>query len=264
MNLEKEFRKFQKKLYQGKYKSAIRTGSFGVTVACVAFLAGYYIQGKQAESDIDRLREVKEAVTKEVTSQNIIKSMEGVLPQYEELAAENPDLIGWLTIDGTSVDYPVMWTPEEPEYYSRRGFDKKKSNNGLLFMDEASNLYDYGGNVIIYGHNMKNGSMFADLMNYTDESYWAQHPSIQLDTLQERRIYEIAAVVASDNLEELPYAFVQSEDEALAETVLDNMRAKSLYDTGVEMKYGDDFLTLSTCDYSMGDGRLVVMARRIQ
>ncbi|MEY8354286.1 class B sortase [Lachnospiraceae bacterium 54-53] len=263
MNLEKKIRKFQKNYKQGKYRNFMRNGAFGVAIACGAFLCGYYLQGGQAEAGINKLREIK-AEGEKAESGSVGRSMDGILPQYVELAAENPDFIGWLTIDGTSVDYPVMWTPEEPEYYSRRGFDKKKSNNGLLFMDEASNLYDYGGNVIIYGHNMKNGSMFADLMNYTDENYWAEHPSIQLDTLQETRIYEIAAVAASDDPDELPFAFVRSEDEAEAETALDNMRTGSLYDTGVEMKYGDDFLTLSTCDYSAETGRMVVIARRIQ
>lgn len=264
MNLEKEFRKFQKNLQQGKYKSIVRTGSFGVAVACAAFLSGYYFQGRQAESEIDRLREAKASVQSEGEgTMQAYGSSNMILAQYEELASENPDMIGWLTIDGTSIDYPVMWTPEDPEYYSRRGFDKKESKNGLLFMDEISNMEDEGGNIIIYGHNMKNGSMFADLLKYKDKAYWEEHPSIQLDTLYETRIYEIASVTASEDINELPFGFTAMEDEG-AEEVIERMKANSLYETSTNMEYGDDFLTLSTCDYSEDEARMIIMAKRIQ
>ena len=130
-------------------------------------------------------------------------------------------------------------------------------------MDELSSVDEFGGNVIIYGHNMKNGSMFADLLNYESESYWDSHKTIQFDTLTESRVYEIAAVVKSNDVEELPFEFTTARD-AGAEDVIENMESASLYDTGVDMAYGDDFLTLATCDYSVDDGRLVVMAKRIQ
>ena len=110
---------------------------------------------------------------------------------------------------------------------------------------------------------MKNGSMFADLLNYESESYWDSHKTIQFDTLTESRVYEIAAVVKSNDVEELPFEFTTARDDG-AEDVIENMESASLYDTGVDMAYGDDFLTLATCDYSVDDGRLVVMAKRIQ
>ena len=85
----------------------------------------------------------------------------------------------------------------------------------------------------------------------------------QFDTLTESRVYEIAAVVKSNDVEELPFEFTTARDDG-AEDVIENMESASLYDTGVDMAYGDDFLTLATCDYSVDDGRLVVMAKRIQ
>lgn len=263
MSFEKSMRRFQKEWKQGKYKTAVQRGSIGVALICAVALGRYYLISRQEEQAMNYLREIKEqsaetAVQKQTNVGEVLVSS-----QYEDLFTANPDLIGWLTIDGTTIDYPVMWTPEEPEYYSHRGFDKKESQNGLLFMDEVSDLNEDGGNIIIYGHNMKNGSMFADLLNYKKESYWKAHPSIQFDTLTETRMYEIAAVTATNDLDILPYAFTSPDDED-ARDAIENMKNYSLYDTGVEMEYGDDFLTLSTCDYSTENGRLVVMARRIQ
>ena len=249
MNFEKAFRQFQKKWRQGKYESQVQKGCVGVAAVCAVVLIAYFMQGRQEEQAIEALRQIRNDASEETTNQ--------------ELFMQNPDLIGWLTIDGTSIDYPVMWTPEDPEYYSHRGFDKEDSNNGLLFMDELSSVDEFGGNVIIYGHNMKNGSMFADLLNYESESYWDSHKTIQFDTLTESRVYEIAAVVKSNDVEELPFEFTTARDDG-AEDVIENMESASLYDTGVDMAYGDDFLTLATCDYSVDDGRLVVMAKRIQ
>lgn len=263
MSFEKRMRRFQKEWKQGKYKTKVQRGSIGVAVICAVLLGRYYMVSNQEDQAMEYLREIKEQSAENAVRKQTEVGEVQVASQYEALFSANPDLIGWLTIEGTAVDYPVMWTPEEPEYYSHRGFDKKESQNGLLFMDEVSSLNEDGGNIIIYGHNMKNGSMFADLLNYKKESYWKQHPSIQLDTLTETRMYEITAVAATNDLELLPYSFTSPED-ANAEEVIETMKANSLYDTGIEMELGDDFLTLSTCDYSVEDGRLVVMARRIQ
>lgn len=264
MSYEKQFRQFQKKWRQGKYKSLVQGACAGAACAGIVFLGVYFFQGKQAEDDIDALRQIKNTALEQgdADSSLVLKDGGEVSGQYQELFLQNPDLIGWLTIDGTKVDYPVMWTPENPEYYSDKGFDKKDSKNGLLFMDKYSSLSGDGGNVIIYGHNMKNGSMFADLLKYEEKSYFEEHGTIQFDTLTETRMYEISAVLKSDDLSELPFGFTSSGGEA--EEIIGQMQENSLYDTGVAMEYGDDFLTLATCDYSTEDGRLVIMAVRVE
>lgn len=267
MNLEKKLRMLQKGLSQGHYKKQLISGCIGVSLICGAGLARYYVESSRAESAMDTLRQIREQAAEEAKDSDL--DAEGdtdtltVSHTYEELFNQNPDLVGWLTIDGTKIDYPVMWTPEDPEYYSHRGFDKEESKNGLLFMDELCDINDDGGNIIIYGHNMKNGSMFADLMNYKKESYYKQHPMIQLDTLHDSRLYEVAAVLKSDDLTELPYAFTDADDED-AKTVLKDAKEHALYDIDVELDTDAEYLTLSTCDYSKDDGRLVVLARRIR
>ncbi len=261
MNFEKEFGRFQKNLKRGTYKALIQKFGIGTAVVCAVLLGRYYMETSRAEEAVEQLRVVKEAAKETGNDSDLMIGDDNVMAEYQELYSENPDLKGWLTIKGTKVDYPVMWTPEDPEYYSHRGFDKQESKNGLLFMDEASDMSEEGGNIIIYGHNMKNGSMLADIMKYKDRSYYEAHPSIQLDTLYETRIYEIACVAAGNDLDQLPYAFTSIADLE-AEEVIETMINNSIYDTGVNVSYGDDFLTLSTCDYSEKNGRLVVMARR--
>ena len=261
MNLEKELRRLQKNLKKGTYKSMLQKAGIGTAVVCAVLLGRYYLETSRAEEAVNQLRQTKEISQRDGTGETEAVGEERVMPEYQALFSENPDLEGWLTIEGTKVDYPVMWTPEDPEYYSHRGFDKEKSKNGLLFMDEASDMSEHGGNIIIYGHNMKNGSMFADLLKYKDEDYYKEHPLIRLDTLYETRTYEIASVAADNDLEELPYDFTSASDPE-AEKAIEAMESNSLYDTGVGLTYGDDCLTLSTCDYSKENGRLVIMARR--
>lgn len=268
MSVEKKFRKFQKKLSQGRYKKPIRIASGCVALVCAASLAVYFGQGKQTEDEIENLREIKEQAQAKAETTDGGEAADtgedgGILPQYQELYAMNQDLIGWLTIGGTTVDYPVMWTPQDTEYYSHRGFDGSDSSNGLLFMDGASSVAEEGGNLIIYGHNMKNGSMFADLMEYGKESYYEEHPTIQFDTLYETRTYEVAAVAKTNNIELLPFGYTGA-DEAKFTQAVEAMEANALYDTGVELNYGDDCLTLATCDYSVDNGRLVVLAKRVE
>lgn len=262
MNLEKEFGRLQKNWKQGKYKTVIQRAGIGTAVVCAVVLGRYYMETSRAEEAVNQLRQTKEAAKEAGGGETLTVGEGNVMAEYQALFSENPDLEGWLTIEGTRVDYPVMWTPEDPEYYSHRGFDKEKSKNGLLFMDEASDVSEFGGNIIIYGHNMKNGSMFADLLKYKAEDYYKEHSIIQLDTLYETRMYKIASVVTGNDLETLPYGFTNAADSK-AEEVIQAMKENSIYDTGVEIGYGDDFLTLSTCDYSIENGRLVVMARRI-
>ena len=181
---------------------------------------------------------------------------------FESLKKVNEDIIGWIRVNALDISYPIAQSTNN-DYYLHRTFERVDNFAGCIFM-EYQNHSDFSDkNTIIYGHNMKNGSMFADLLNYESESYWDSHKTIQFDTLTESRVYEIAAVVKSNDVEELPFEFTTARDDG-AEDVIENMESASLYDTGVDMAYGDDFLTLATCDYSVDDGRLVVMAKRIQ
>lgn len=191
---------------------------------------------------------------------------ERILAEYAALARENSDMTGWLWIDGTSIDYPVMHTPEVPEYYLRRGFDKKRAVSGTLFMDAKCSAE--GGCALIYGHHMKDGSMFGDLDEYQTLEYAKAHPIIHFDTLEELREYEVIGAFFSRiyRVEETGvfryYQYTDLSDPERFEEYLSQVRSSSLYDTGVEASFGDRILTLSTCSYHTSNGRFVVVARQ--
>jgi len=188
-----------------------------------------------------------------------------MLNKYEALYEENQDLAGWLSIEDMKIDYPVMQCGDD-EYYLHHDFYGKDSKYGCLYVRNQADL-DFGTNFIIYGHNMKDGSMFGDLDFYLQESFYLEHPVICFDTLYEERTYEIIAVFrsqvyASDDDVFKYYQFYEADTEEEFNDFYRNIKELSLYDTGVEAAFGDTFLTLSTCAYHVTDGRLVVVAKR--
>ena len=190
-----------------------------------------------------------------------------MLPQYAGLYEENKDLVGWLSIDGMKIDYPVMQN-EDDEYYLHHDFYGNDSKYGCLYVRGQADL-GAGTNFIIYGHNMKDGSMFGDLDLYGKESFYKEHPTVSFDTLYEERTYEIVAVFRSQvyNVDDdvfKYYQFYEAETQEDFEDFYGNIKELSLYDTGVEAEFGDTFLTLSTCAYHVKDGRLVVVAKRME
>lgn len=186
---------------------------------------------------------------------------------YQDLYRMNPDFVGWLCIEGTKVDYPVMHTPEDSQYYIYRDFYGKKTASGTPFMGgECTTESD---SIILYGHNMKNGTMFGTLDEYRDKSYWKEHPVIRFDTLEEDREYEIFSVFTTRLLYENEegfryYGYVGDLTEGKFAEFVEQAKAASHYDTGITPEYGDQLLMLSTCSYHTENGRLVVAARRVR
>ena len=192
-----------------------------------------------------------------------------VLEKYRNLHAINPDMVGWIKIEGTQIDYPVMYTPEDGNFYLHHDFEGKTSRSGVPFIDERCSVGQPGANIIIYGHNMKNGSMFGTLDAYKDDAWFQAHPVINYDTLNERGEYEIVAVFQSQVYKKNDdafkfYNYLGTGTKSEFDDFYDNIKALSLYDTGVEAQFGDTLVTLSTCDYQVDDGRLVIVARQMK
>ena len=185
--------------------------------------------------------------------------------KYAAVYAQNNDFVGWLWIEGTDINYPVMQTPEEPNYYLKRAFDRSYSDYGVPYVQENCAL-GISDNIVIYGHNMSNGSMFADLCRYEKKSFWEEHPIIHFDTLSGYGDYEIVTVfktVAYSQEGFKYYHFVDAESEVDFDAFLAQCMELELYDTGVDAKYGDQLITLSTCEYSRKNGRMVIVAKKI-
>ena len=193
-----------------------------------------------------------------------------VLPQYRALYAENPDLIGWLRIDGTDIDLPVVQTPGDNEYYLRRGFDRFYAVGGTLFLDERCSTDPDAptANWLIYGHNMRDGSMFGQLTRYRDEAFYTAHPTFTFDTLYETATWQVVAAVNTTlGADELPYyTFFDAANKLDWQHRVQAITGSALYDTGITPEYGTQLLTLSTCgDTRPGtEARFALLAMRVE
>lgn len=191
-----------------------------------------------------------------------------MLSKFEELYEQNSDIVGWLSIEGTKINYPVMQSEDDDEYYLHRSFQKEEDKYGSLYVRQRADVFTPGTNFVIYGHNMRDGSMFGELDRFTEESFFKEHPLISFDTLYEERTYEIVSVFLSQVYRQDQevfkyYQFYQADTEEEFNCFYQNIKKLALYDTGVEAEYGDTFLTLSTCAYHVEEGRLVVVAKKL-
>lgn len=193
-----------------------------------------------------------------------------VLEKYNALYKENSDLIGWIKIDRTIINYPVMQTKDDPTFYIHRDWNKKESITGLPLIDARCTLESE--NIIIYSHNMKNGTMFGSLKKYKEKSYYNNHKIINFDTIYEEAEYQIIGVLlAKVYYDEKPskdefvyYNYIELNSKKKFNKYIDNIKKFSLYDTGNVAKYGDKLITLCTCDYYTENGRFLVVAKKIQ
>ena len=187
---------------------------------------------------------------------------------YKEKFLENEDMVGWLTLKDSPIDCPVMWTPENEEKYLHMDFNGNYSVGGCLLLDTDSALDPLTTNLIIHGHNMGNGTMFGTLSKFESEEYMEKHKFFHLHTKDYDHRYKVMAVFrskvfyVSDECFKY-YKFFDAKDEKEFEDFYNNVKEMSLYDTGVEAKYGDKFLTLSTCSYHTQKGRFVVVCKEI-
>lgn len=238
---------------------------FVISSVMVIRLLGQARREEQTFDDLETIAAVAPPPDLEEGTYNGKEQEEYVSP-YLSLKEENPDFYGWITIEDTKVDYPVMFTPDEPEYYLRRDFYGKSSLSGVPFLD-ASCTED-GGNALIYGHNMNNGTMFAAILSYAEETYWREHPVIQFDTLDGSGSYEVMGAFYSQAYERdrsevfRYYQYTDLSRPEVFEEYVRQVRAAALYETGVEASYGDQLITLSTCSYHVKNGRFVVVARK--
>lgn len=216
----------------------------------------YLIYNFNADSqDQKRFDDMAQTVT--IEEDNDTESDSGIT----DLINKNSDCIGWLRINGTKIDYPIMQSKDNPQYYLRRGFDKQYSYLGTPFMDSRCDM-NYDNNIIIYGHNMKDGKMFADLLKYRDREYCESHNIINFITPSGVQEYKVAAVCKVKSDDEW-YGYTCQKDKESFNNLITHIKDKSLYLSQDEIQYGDHFLTLSTCEYSQQNGRLIVIAVRI-
>ena len=199
---------------------------------------------------------MSEAPTESVTDAETGPSAEPTERNIQALIAANADCIGWLSIDGTNISYPVMHTPEEPQKYLRRSFYGEYSQSGVPFLDGRCSTD--GGNLIVYGHNMKNGTMFASLVKYQDQEYYEKHPVMYLYTPGQRMKLEILAGYTTD-IEDSVYTIPTTKEGR--DELVKHVLQKSNFTSKASVTGEDKLVTLSTCTYEYEDARFVVIGK---
>lgn len=256
-----------------------------LAVCCLGYFAVYSYYDYRTQSTYKQLSELKEkppvssassapAAPTPAPSEGPLFTLDGeaepkeVLEEYQNLLVKYKKLIGWVKIDGTNIDYPVMQTTDN-EYYLDHNMEQQYDRNGTIFMDKDCDVLKPSTNYILYGHHMKSGKMFGQLGLYQNQSYYEEHPYIKFDTIYEKGLYQVMYVFRSrvykeDEIVFKYYQFIDANGEAEFNSNMQEMAEMSFYDTGVTAEFGDQLLTLSTCDYQETDGRFVVVAKKIE
>ena len=250
-------------------------------MGAIALFVLYAFEDKKNEDALDNFRiEANESITniaQDISSmtneieKNVSKEAleTAILNPYADSFLANQDMVAWLVIPGTNIDYPVMWTPFDENYYLYRDFNKNENSNGCLILDTDSCLDPLTTNLIIHGHNMKSGAMFGNLTDYEDRDYYDNHKEVILHTKKGQKNYEIIAVFRSQVYKKTDdvfkfYNFFQADTQEEFDNFYNNIKVLSIYDTGITATFGDDFITLSTCVYHVKNGRFVVIAKEVE
>lgn len=198
-----------------------------------------------------------------------LKGEREMLPELAELYSANSDLVGVLEVVDTDINYPVVQTPNDPEYYLRRDFYGNDSTAGTLFVDYRCDILNPTTNTIIYGHNMRAGTMFGGLKRFLNYDYYQAHKKIIFKTLYEAQEYEVVGVglseVGYDDDENYKYYnFIDAVTGAELQEFLDNIQRLSAFDETIDITSTDKILTLSTCNTYKEDGRMFIVAKRVK
>lgn len=267
---EKQENKKRRKSKKGK-RAPLSLGRKIILVICMIVFIGsasvlldYYITGMRAQNALTGLNDMKQGAEDMVTDKGTI------IGEYVELYKANSDIIGWVKVDDTKIDYPIMQTQDDPEHYLHLDFDEEYAASGTPFMDAGSDVFIPTSNFLIYGHNMKNGTMFHDLLKYESKEFYDEHKTFAFDTIYKggQGEYQVIAAAYSkiypkDSTKFKYYQYAGITTESEFNEYVSGVKALSIYDTGVTAEYGDQLVTLSTCAYHTEEGRFFVVAKRV-
>ena len=251
-------------------------------ILSIIYIANNLLSKKQAiqesqlldkiEIDENQVKETNETTeeanitTQENIEETINQQTERIL-KVQKLQEENSDIVGWLEIEGTSINYPVLQGTDN-EYYMTHNYKKQKSKNGSIFLTKDYDWSIPSSNLLIYGHNLNNGTMFQELLKYEKEEFYKEHPIIRFTTNKEDVEYEIISVFKSRVYYKTEknvfryYFFVNANSEVEYNEFVQNAKKASLYDIDKTAQFGDQLITLSTCSYHVEDGRFAVVGRK--
>lgn len=233
-------------------------------IVSAGYLTNYFLSSKHQDNIIEDSRKIWHSTSVNST----VNSAEPEPSINEIMLKENSDFKGWITISGTKIDNPIYQTSDN-EFYLTHNQKKQKSVYGALFFDCNNTVTEAltDKNLIVYGHHMKNGSMFANLVKYKSLSFYKEHPTIEFSTLYKKSTYKIYAafVLNASKADDNGYIYNISRQNFINEDDFNSWTAeafeRSLINTGVDVELDDNIITLVTCTYDFDDARFIVMAR---
>lgn len=243
-----------------------------ITLGCVIYLGNYFLKAKKSQ---DNVQDLKNQILLDLNISNgepefVDVNGRMVQKKFAELYRENPDFIGWITIADTKVDYPVMQNMEENEYYIHRNFQQEWDDSGLPFLDFRCSFTEPTDNMLIYGHNMKAGTMFSGIISYNSQEFYDTHKTFTFNTIDGDGEYEVIAAFYSQIYPESDtgsfkyYQFFDAASEEEFNAYVEQVKAMTPYEINATANYGDSLITLSTCAYHTEDGRFAVVARKVE
>lgn len=237
----------------------------GIALTSSFFICKEIMQNKKQEEIFEELTEIAEKQVKDEKSKE--KKEEQI--NLKSLYDINQDIVGWLKINNTSFNYPVMKSKIK-DYYLRRDFYKNYSSYGIPYIANNCDI-ETSDNIVIYGHHIRGNKMFGCLEQYKSKEFYENNKIIQFYSLQDNKTikteYEIFAVfktVVYSNKGFKYYDYTSFSSENEFNSFIDKCKALSFYETGIRPEYKEKIITLSTCEYSNRNGRLVVMAKEIK
>ncbi len=244
-----------------------------LTVISIMYIIDFFLLKKEANKESNLLNNIEinknEIIQAEFNENSIEKIETERMIKLKTLQKENPDIIGWLEIENTNINYPVLQGTDN-EYYMTHNYKKEKSKKGSIFLNKDYDWNIPSTNLLIYGHNLRNGTMFQELLKYEDEEFYKTHPIIKFTTVEDEEEYAIIAVFKSRVYYKSEtnvfryYYFVNAKTEEEYNQFIENAKKASLYNIEETAKYGDKLITLSTCSYHTEDGRFAVVGRKIE
>ena len=230
---------------------------------CVMAFSGYklYSDIKESRESQQQFQQLEDILSDQLNKTTTLTAAEKYAPVYRE----NDHFIGWLAIDGTQLNYPVLQTKNNPEYYLRRDFTRKYNYHGVPFMDYKCTVNE-SDNLIIYSHNMKDGSMFSAVEDYMKQDFFENHRYVKFDSMESYGLYEVVCIFKTD-ITTSDFAYYDAVDfntEEEFDSFINTAKDMAPYESGVNAAFGDKLLTLSTCEYTMENGRCVLIAKKIR
>lgn len=244
-------------------KNIIKTLFFILLIAIITISSIIVLKNNYEDTEQERIIEQVTDTAYQKNDTDDYKT-ENININMKSLYEQNKDIIAWIRINNSNINYPIMQTKNNPNFYLRKNFYKAYSYYGTPYLSEQCNI-NTSDNLIVYGHHIKNSKMFGEFENYKRQEYYNNHKIVNIYTLNDKRKYEIIYIFKTIINKGFDYYnYINFNDESEFNTFKNKCEKLAFFNTQIECDYKDKFITLSTCDYTSENARLVIVAKMIK